>query len=131
MPLSDYVFDNGLTALDTEADRIDICAGNPSSYGEAVTVPSDSPPGKSLGYKTFTQGEVTGSPANAPNGRQVTVVAVNDGIETTAGTGTYLAISDTTALRLLATVPITSQAMAGFGAWTTPAFDIIIPASAP
>lgn len=32
--LNDYVLDNGLTKLDTEGDRLDICSQEPTTYAE-------------------------------------------------------------------------------------------------
>ena len=79
MPLGDRVLDNGLTVLDTEANRLDICHTLPTTYTEATS--------------TYTVGNKTslsvGSPAAAsPSGRKVTVAQITDGTVTATSTGT-------------------------------------------
>ena len=94
--IGDRVFDNGLTVLDTEANRIDICSTAPTTYTEAVTT-------YSLGYASGANYPGIGSPTDgSPNGRQVTVGAVTNGTVTANGTAGFYAITDTVNSRLLA-----------------------------
>ena len=124
MPLGSYVLDNGLTALDTQANRLDICHTLPTTYTEATS--------------TYTVGNKTslsvGSPADAsPNGRKVTVAQITDGSVTATSTGTsddaqYWAITDTVNSRLLAAGSLSAAQMVTSGnTFTLAAFDIRIP----
>ena len=124
MPLFDRVLDNGLTVLDTEANRLDICHTLPTTYTEATS--------------TYTVGNKTslsvGSPAAAsPNGRTVTVAQITDGSVTATSTGTsddaqYWAITDTVNSRLLAAGSLSAAQMVTSGnTFTLAAFDIRIP----
>ena len=120
--LNDRVLDNGLTVLDTEATRLDICTDLPATYAEATT--------------TYTKGNKTsldvGSPAaRDPSGRKVTVAAITDGTVTGDGTVAYWAITDTDNSRLLAAGELdTPKAVATGNTFTLEAFDIGIPAPA-
>ena len=124
MPLGDRVLDNGLTVLDTEANRLDICHTLPTTFTEATV--------------TYTVGNKTslsiGAPAAAsPNGRKVTVAQITDGSVTATSTGTgddaqYWAITDTVNSRLLAAGSLSSAQMVTAGnTFTLAAFDIAIP----
>ena len=77
--LNDRVFDNGLTVLDTEGNRVDICSQEPTTYAAATS--------------TYTLGNETSisvsAPANAtPNGRKVTLAAITGASVTGTGTAT-------------------------------------------
>ena len=124
MPLGSYVLDNGLTVLDTDANRLDICHTLPTTYAEATS--------------TYTVGNKTspsvGSPAEAsPNGRKVTVSAITDGSVTATSTGTsddaqYWALTDTVNSRLLAAGSLSAAQMVTDGnTFTLGSFDIRIP----
>jgi len=68
--IADRVFDNGLTVLDTEANRLDICSSEPTTYTAATSTAS-------LGNKTSLS---IGAPAaRSPSGRRVTVAAITAG----------------------------------------------------
>lgn len=117
--LGDRVFDSGLTALDTEATRLDICSQEPTTYTEATST-------HTLGNKTSlsvgTPGDRTGG------GRKVTVAAITDGSVTATDTATHWAITDTGNSRLLATGALaSSQAVTSGNTFTLAAFDIGIP----
>ena len=120
--INDRVFDNGLTVLDTEANRLDICSSEPASYSEATS-------SKTLGNKTSLS---VGSPADrSPSGRKVTVAAITDGTVTGTGTATHWAITDTSNSRLLATGALSSsQSVTSGNTFTLAAFDIGIPDAA-
>ena len=117
--LSDRVFDNGLTVLDTEANRIDICSTEPATYAEATS--------------TYTLGNSTSLSIGAPadrsgGGREVTVAAISDGSVTATGTAAYYAIVDTLNSRLLATGSLSaSQAVTSGNTFTLTSVTIGIP----
>lgn len=120
--LNDRVLDNGLTVLDTEANRLDICSAEPTTYTQATST-------NSLGNKTSLS---IGAPtARTPNGRKVVVAAITNGTVTADGTATHIAIVDTANSRLLATQALTaSQVVTSGNTFTLPTIDIGIPAPA-
>lgn len=122
--LSDYALDAALAKLDTEANRLDICSQEPTTYGQATTAGT-----YSLGNKT---GLSIGAPADrTPNGRKVTVAGFSDGSVTNTGTATHWAITDTVNSRLLATGALSaSQAVTSGNTFSLAAFDIGIPDAA-
>jgi hypothetical protein len=117
--LSDRVFDNGLTVLDTEANRIDITSQEATSYAEATS--------------TYTLGNSTSLSIGAPQdrsggGREVVVAAITDGLVTGTGTATHYAIVDTVNSRLLATSTLTaSQSVTSGNTFTLSSVAIGIP----
>ena len=117
--IADRVLDNGLTVLDTEANRLDICSSEPTTYTAATSTAT-------LGNKTSLS---VGAPAaRTPSGRRVTVAAITDGTVTATGTATHWAITDTVNSRLLATGNLSaSQAVTSGNTFTLAAFDIGIP----
>lgn len=117
--LGDRVFDNGLTVLDTEANRLDICSTEPTTYTQATTT-------YTLGNKTSLS---IGAPADRTGGgREVTVAAFTDGSVTASGTAAYYAITDTTNSRLLATGALSSsQAVTSGNTFSISSFKIGIP----
>jgi hypothetical protein len=120
--LNDRVFDNGLTVLDTEANRVDICSLEPTTYTQATST-------NTLGNASGVNFPGIGSPAaGSPNGRQVTVNAVTNGSITATGTATHYAITDTGNSRLLATGALSaSQAVTNGNTFSTSSFTIRIP----
>jgi hypothetical protein len=117
--LNDRVFDNGLTVLDTEANRIDITSQEATSYAEATS--------------TYTLGNSTSLSIGAPQdrsggGREVVVAAILDGSVTGTGTATHYAIVDTVNSRLLATSTLTaSQSVTSGNTFTLSSVAIGIP----
>ena len=117
--LNDRVFDNGLTVLDTEANRIDICSTEPTTYAEATS--------------TYTLGNSTSLSIGAPadrsgGGREVTVAAISDGSVTATGTAAYYAIVDTLNSRLLATGSLSaSQVVTSGNTFTLTSVTVGIP----
>jgi hypothetical protein len=120
--LNDLVFDNGLTILDTEANRVDICSLEPTTYTQATST-------NTLGNASGVNFPGIGSPAaGSPNGRQVTVNAVTNGTVTATGTATHYAITDTGNSRLLATGALSaSQVVTNGNTFTMGSFTIRIP----
>jgi hypothetical protein len=120
MPLiSDFLYDLALANLDTNANRLDICSSEPTTYTAATST-------LTLGNKTSLS---VGAPADrTPTGRRVTVAAFGDGTVTATGTATHWSIVDTTNSRLLATGSLAaSQAVTSGNVFALPAFDIGIP----
>lgn len=117
--LSDRVFDNGLTVLDTEANRIDITSQQATTYAEATS--------------TYTLGNSTTLSIGAPQdraggGREVVVAATTDGSVTGTGTATHYAIVDTANSRLLATGSLSaSQVVTSGNTFTLSSVAIGIP----
>jgi len=117
--IADRVFDNGLTVLDTEADRVDITSQIATTYAEATS--------------TFTLGNSTSLSIGAPadrgaGGREVTVAAITDGSVTSSDTATHFALVDTGNSRLLVAGALSaSKAVAIGGTFTLDAFTVGIP----
>jgi len=117
--LGNRVLDAGLNTLDTEANRIDICSQEPTTYTAATS--------------TYTLGNSTSLSIGAPadrsgGGREVTVAAVSDGSVTSTGTATHYAIVDTTNSRLLVTGSLgSSQSVTSGNTFTTASFTVGIP----
>jgi hypothetical protein len=81
--LHDRVFDNGLTVLDTEADKLYINSTQPATYTEAITT-------YALGVKNTP---TVSAPADrSGGGREVTVSAVTDGSVTGTGTAGFYSL---------------------------------------
>jgi len=116
--LNDRVLDNGLTVLDTEANRLDICSQAPTTYTEATST-------YTLGNKTSLS---VGAPTDGTSGRKVVVAAITDGSVTGTNTATHWAVVDTLNSRLLAAGPLSSsQAVTSGNTFTLDAIDIQIP----
>tara|TARA_R110000803_G_scaffold30554_2_gene68832 strand:+ start:567 stop:938 length:372 start_codon:yes stop_codon:yes gene_type:complete len=117
--LNDRVFDNGLTVLDTEANKIVITSQAATTYAEANA--------------TYALGNSTSLSIGAPQdrtagGREVVVAAITDGSVTGTGTATHYAIIDTVNARLLATSTLTaSQAVTSGNTFTLSSVSIGIP----
>ncbi len=117
--LANRVYDNGLTVLDVEANRVDLCSAEPTTYTEATS--------------TNTLGNTTSISISSPedgdtSGRKVTLNAISGASITGSGTATHFAISDTSNSRLLVTGPITpTQAVISGNTFSLTALDIEIP----
>jgi hypothetical protein len=117
--LGDRVFDNGLTVLDTEANKITITSQEATTYAN--------------GNSTYALGSSTSLSIGAPadrsgGGREVTVAAISDGSVSGTGTATHYAILDTTNSRLLATGSLSaSQSVTTGNSFTLASFKIGIP----
>tara|TARA_R110000787_G_scaffold116307_1_gene226479 strand:+ start:155 stop:517 length:363 start_codon:yes stop_codon:yes gene_type:complete len=82
--IADTVFDNGLTTLDTNGTRLDICSTEPTTYAEATST-------LTLGNDTVN----TGAPENgAVDGRRVIVPAISSGAVTGTGTVAFWALTN-------------------------------------
>lgn len=117
--LDNRVFDNGLTVLDTEANKVLVTSQEAGTYAEANST-------YALGNSTSLS---IGAPADrSGGGRKVAVAAITDGSVTGTGTATHYALVDTNNSRLLATGALTaSQAVTSGNTFTLATFDIGIP----
>lgn len=113
--INDYVFDNGLTKLDTEATTFHICSAEPTVFGTL----------NSLGNKALAAGDVTLVDGTG-SGRAAQVAALSGGSVTSSGTATSWAVVDTSNSRLLAAGSLSSsQAVTSGNTFsTTAAFQI-------
>lgn len=82
--LNDNVFDNGLSWLDTNGTRIDICSQEPTTYTEATST-------YSLGDAAIN---VPGPTNGATDGRRVVVPAVSGATVDSTGTASHWAITN-------------------------------------
>jgi len=119
------VLDNGLSVLDTEADKITVCDGEPTTFTEANST-------NKVGEKSFSTGGAFGSPAaGSPNGRKVTSTAITDGEVTASGEATHWAVVDVANSRLLAVGSLTApQEVTDGNTFQLPSFDIRLPSQA-
>jgi len=117
--IADRVFDNGLTVLDTEANKIVVTSQEATTYTEANAT-------YALGNSTSLS---IGSPADrSGGGREVTAAAITDGSITGTGTVTHYAIIDTTNSRLLVTGSLSaSQSVTSGNTFSLASFTVGIP----
>ncbi len=117
--LNNRVFDNGLSVLGTEADRLDITSQEATSYADAT---STSTLGNSDSLSIAAPSDRSGG------GREVVVASIADAPVTGDGTATHYAIVDTVNSRLLATGSLTaSQVVASGNTFSLGSFTIGIP----
>lgn len=117
--LSDLILDNGLSYLNVNGNRLDICSQEPTTYAEATTT-------YTLGNKT---GITIGTPEDrSPSGRKCVVSAITDGNTTGAGGVVCWAITDTANSDLLAWAPLESPYIVSSGiTFTLDSIDIGFP----
>ncbi len=117
--IADRVLDNGLTVLDTEANRVDITSAESTTYAEATS-------SQTLGNKTSIS--ISAPADRTGGGRKVTLSAISDGTVTGTGSATHYAITDTTNSRLLVTGSLTaSQSVTSGNTFSLETLDIGIP----
>jgi hypothetical protein len=118
--LTDNALDSGLSYLNTNGDRVDICSQEPTNYTEATST-------YTLGNKTSAS---VGAPVNGDtSGRKVIIAAISDGSVTGTNTATHWALVKTSATtELLAAQTLSaSQAVTSGNTFTLGAIDIEIP----
>jgi len=117
--IADRVFDNGLTVLDTEANKIVVTSQEATTFAEANAT-------YALGNSTSLS---IGAPADrSGGGREVTAAAITDGSITGTGTVTHYAIIDTTNSRLLVTGSLSaSQSVTSGNTFSLASFTVGIP----
>ena len=119
--LNNNVLDSGLSWLQTNGTRLDICSSEPTTYAEATTT-------YTLGNKTSLS---IGSPeARSPSGRKVAVPAITDGTVTGTNTANYYAITNGSNTLCAAGALDTSQGVTDGNTFTLTTFDIGIPGPA-
>lgn len=120
--IADYVIDNGLSVIDTQADAIFVCSAKPANFTEATVT-------YALGSKSFGAGNVCGVPVDSADGdkRQVATNAFNDGVISASGTAVAWAIVDTVNSRLLANGPLASTLVNSGRSFGLPVFNVILP----
>lgn len=120
--VGDYGLDNGLIGIRTLADKIYLCSQDPLTYTDAVST-------YALANNVFGAGNAFGAPAvGAPNGRQITSVAITAGTVTGTGTATKYAVVDSVNSRLLANGSLASgQAVTAGNQFTLAPFNIRLP----
>jgi hypothetical protein len=120
--LNDRVLDNGLSILNSEGNRLDICDTEPTTFTQATDT-------YSLGNKVSP---TIGTPtARTPSGRKVVVSAISDGEVTDTDTAAYWAITDTVNSRLLAAGDLSvGQVVTDGNTFALASFEIGIPGPA-
>ena len=117
--LDNRVFDNGLTVLDTEANKLLITSQEAASFVEANVL-------YALGNTTSLS--IAAPSDRAGGGREVVAAAISDGSVTGNGTATHYAVVDTVNARLLATGSLTaSQVVSSGNTFSLGSFTIGIP----
>jgi hypothetical protein len=117
--LADRVFDNGLSVLSGEADKILITSQESATYAEANAT-------YALGNHTSLS--IVAPSDRAAGGREVVVEAISDAPVTADGTATHYAIVDTVNSRLLATGSLsTNQVVTNGNTFSLGSFTIGIP----
>ena len=117
--LNDRVFDNGLSALDTEANKMLVTSQEATTFTEANST-----------YALGNSGSLSigASSDRTGGGRKVAVAAISDGVITADGTATHYAIVDTANSRLLVTAALTAgQSVTNGNTFTLATFDVGIP----
>ena len=112
--INDTAFDSGLSWIDTNGTRLDICSQEPVTYAEATAT-------YTLGNDTVN----TGAPAPGTiDGRKVVVPAVTAGSVTGTGSASHWALTDGSAT-LVATGSLTAPQTVTIGnSWSCDAIDI-------
>lgn len=120
--MADYihpdVLDTGLQDLPTDTENLYLCSSQPTTYAEAVA--------NKLATKASPT--ISAPQAGVPDGRQVTVSAINDGTVDANGTANSYALVDNSASKLLATGDLASpQVLTTPNTFTLTSFTIRIP----
>ena len=117
--LDNRVYDNGLTVLDTEANKILITSQEATTYTEANAT-------YALGNSSTLS--IAAPSDRAGGGREVVVAAITDGSVSGTGTATHYAIVDTGNTRLLAAGSLSaSQSVTTGNTFTLSSVSIGIP----
>jgi len=115
--LGDRVFDSGLSALDTEADKIHITSSEISAHGSLAAA--------TLGNATVSIGAPTD---RSGGGREVTVAQVTGASVTGTGTATHYCIVDSGNSRVLVAGALTaSQSVTSGNTFSLASFAVGVP----
>tara|TARA_B110000977_G_C10925685_1_gene434969 strand:+ start:205 stop:567 length:363 start_codon:yes stop_codon:yes gene_type:complete len=114
--IANTVFDNGLTVIDTNGTRLDICSTEPTTYTAATST-------LTLGNATVN----TGAPTNgAVDGRRVIVPAITSGSVTGTGTAAFWALTDGSSVLYATGALSASQAVTSGNTFSLDAVSITI-----
>lgn len=114
--IADTVFDNGLTVVDTNGTRLDICSTEPTTYTAATST-------LTLGNATVN----TGAPENgATDGRRVIIPAISAGTVTGTGTAAFWALTDGASVLYATGALSASQAVTSGNTFSLDAVSITI-----
>lgn len=115
--LADSLLDLALQALEDNADRLDICSSEPTTYEEATT--------------TYTVGDAvpayTGPGDGDVSGRKTAIDAITDGSVSATSTAVFWALTDGSTTLYATGSLTTSQAVTAGNVFTLTTFDIEIP----
>ena len=115
--LNTLVLDNGLSVLTSNADRLDICVTEPTTYAEATST-----------YTLGNSAVMVGSPeARGGGGRKVVVGAIAAGNVTATDTAAYWALTDGTSVLYAVGSLSAPQTVTSGNTFTLTAIDIGIP----
>ena len=114
--IADTVFDNGLTTVDTNGTRLDICSQEPTTYAEATST-------YTLGNDTVNTGAAE---AGATDGRRVIVPAITAGSVTGTGTANHGALTNGSSVLYATGSLSSSQAVTSGNTFTLDAVSITI-----
>jgi hypothetical protein len=126
MPKSvlDAVLDAAHAVVRDTGNAMHACSAAPTTYAEAVALPSATPAGVSLGDVPMAAADYT--IADAPGGGRRLTVAAKTIVGDAAGTANHIAIVDTVGLRLLRVTECTAVGMTVGGAQDFKAFSFDI-----
>tara|TARA_R110002167_G_C12166800_1_gene603052 strand:+ start:96 stop:458 length:363 start_codon:yes stop_codon:yes gene_type:complete len=114
--IANTVFDNGLTVIDTNGTRLDICSTEPTTYTAATS-------SLTLGNATVN----TGAPTDgAVDGRRVIVPAITSGSVTGTGTAAFWALTDGSSVLYATGALSASQAVTSGNTFSLDAVSITI-----
>lgn len=114
--INDYILDNGLTKLDTEADVLVICSALPTTFTEATST-------YKLGNKNSPSVVLVDGDTS---GRAAQVAAITAGDITANGTASHWALIDTANSRLLAASTLSNpQVVTSGNTFSLPQFNAV------
>jgi hypothetical protein len=117
--MADRCFDNGLTVLDTEANKIVVTSQEATTFANANAT-------YALGNSTSLN--IASPTDRSGGGREVIAAAITDGSITGTGTITHYALIDTTNSRLLITGALSaSQSVTSGNSFTIAQFAVGVP----
>lgn len=114
--LHDDVFDNGLNAIKTNANKMVACSTQPTTYAEANATYALADVAMTSDDYTISNGDVSG--------RKLRVAAKSSVNIDSSGTYQHLALVDTVNSKLLAVTTGTSQVLTAGNTIDIPAWDI-------
>jgi hypothetical protein len=123
--LEPNVLDNGLSYVNSNAGRADLCGTEPTTYTEATSTYTLANATAGAGFTA----PLFAAPANgSPNGRKVDSAVIAAASVTGTGTANWVAYSKITATTaLLAVLSLTAQALTSGNTWGQAASTIRIP----